>query len=70
MEFTDVAQMLPGMAERVIVKTEEGSQLFAKRVRNQWIGADAWWWIDDQARPIKPRVVAWRRTVAGSETQA
>lgn len=68
MEFKDPALMLPGMAERVIVKTEEGSQLFAKRVRDQWRGGNAWWWIDDQSKPIKAKVVGWRPTVAGSET--
>ena len=55
------------MAERVMVETQEGSLLFAKRVNDPVNGGTRW--IDDQSCPIRSPVTKWTKPVAEDATQ-
>lgn len=60
---------VPPMAERVLVETEEGSMLFGRRVIDQASPQQGVHWIDDQSKPIRSPIKAWRYVVASGETQ-
>lgn len=59
---------LPPLAKRVMIETEEGSILFAKRV-NRADGQGVHW-IDDQSCPVRSPVVAWKEVVSLDENKA
>jgi hypothetical protein len=63
--WQDPEATVPVLAKRVMVETEEGSLLFAKRVNNPLGGTR---WIDDQSIPIKSAVVRWKDVVSGDAT--
>lgn len=56
MNWTLTEEQEPAMAKRVVVETQEGSMLFAKRVNRAGGGTH---YIDDQTLPIRSPVVRW-----------
>lgn len=69
MDWKNATTEPPPLATRVLVETEHGSHLFAKRVRNSRVPGE-YWYIDDQSLPIKYAVIRWTSIVAGDETGA
>lgn len=57
----------PDLAKRVLVETQEGSLLFAKRVNDPTSKGNTRY-IDDQSLPIRSPVVRWKEVISGNET--
>lgn len=58
MDWKNPENELPAMAKRVLVETEHGSHLFARRVVHP-DNPQQFRWIDDQSLPIRYSVVRW-----------
>jgi len=67
MELVNPATALPDLAKRVLVETQEGSILFARRVVSQY-NPQQFVWIDDTSTPIRSEVIGWKEVVATGET--
>lgn len=64
MDWKTVAESgLPQEGERVMVETEEGSQLYAVRYDDKFNPGDSLWW-DDAKCIIRSPVVKWTRLVS------